>query len=78
MLQESLQCHNIYFRLSSMTLLDQNGNADVISYADVQLFRSYVSAALDYDFCITNECDADWCLLRADPTQIIALAHWSQ
>ena len=31
-----------------MVLLDLNSNGDVVVYADVLLFRSYISAALDY------------------------------
>ena len=31
-----------------MILLDYNSNVDVTAYADVQLFRSYISAALEY------------------------------
>ena len=29
-------------------LLDQNSNGDVTAYVDVHLFRSFISAALDY------------------------------
>ena len=31
-----------------MVLLDKNSNGDVVVYADVLLFRSYISTALDY------------------------------
>ena len=31
-----------------MVFLNSNGNGDVVVYADVLLFRSYISAALDY------------------------------
>ena len=33
-----------------MMVLDQNSNGDVVVYADVMLFRSYISAALDYAY----------------------------
>ena len=58
-----------------MILLDENSNGDVVVYADVPLFRSYISAALDYAYgvfqhaMVTEEFNA---------LTIIFHAHWSQ
>ena len=53
--------------VSSMTLLDYNSNGDVIGYADVQLYCSYISAALTNGVFLQHKLrDAHRGFLRSD------------
>ena len=59
-----------------MMTLDYNSNGDVVAYADVQLFRSYITAALDYGV-LQHELMGRRQRFSYGLT-ILMRAHWSQ
>ena len=58
-----------------MVLLDYNSSGDVVVYADVLLFRSYISTVLDYAYGVFKRAT-----LTRNLTECRNLrgAHWSQ